>query len=761
MSDSKSVVGLFGEDKIPHKLHPYQSQAVSVLDAYYRDEAMPADLGWKPYLLVMPTGSGKTFTASSLIVPSILEKSKKLLWLTHRQLLLEQAATEIKGFYPDKDGDEKKVMRIVSGINTPLSNCSFKDDSAIICSIQSLYSGVDRLDFILRDVKGSELLVVIDEAHHTPMTSYRHILDKIKSLCPGFNLLGLTATPTRLAESERKMLYHIYNKKLLQPVSLSHLISQGYLSKPKFDRIETRLEVEQFFNDADTRHLQRFGELSEKIKTQIANAKERNHKIIDTYVENKEKYGKTIIFSINQIHCETLCRDLQAKGVKADFVLSGTPQKNKEVIEKFRKNEFDVLVNVEIMTEGVDVPDTKTVFMTRPTKSDSLMMQMIGRALRGPKMGGTEEAYIVDFVDFWDRFPLWLNPEFIVDAEFIEIDPKKSTPTVVQGIPWDVINAIYDSIRMNITLFNRGLLNMQPLGWYSIGAIGTDTENKRVFVWENQKSAFDKMAENLHVLKESGYDATSAKNDFFSDINDPLPQEKDIESVIEVVKKLGKMPEYFTFEERDLLAPDSFAKEIYVKDMGEKSKTEYLTNEYKDKNILRQVYSDYTDFRDCVQTLLNRMSANPTTTKDYTEQNPVVATKQETTKLLKEAKPYPKEFINKIYNEVVDKMFLGDAIKPESINWSEDVLKNAWGFYRISDRRIVLNRALDNQDIPEDVVKYVLYHEMLHCQGHLSHNNEFRAHEHKYPNWQEMEYKLNKIIETNGLEIPQFDSNQV
>lgn len=63
-----------------------------------------------------------------------------------------------------------------------------------------------------------------------------------------------------------------------------------------------------------------------------------------------------------------------------------------------------------MMTEGSDVPDIQTVFLTRETNSEALLRQMIGRGLRGVKAGGTKEAYIVSFYDIWDRFGNFMDP---------------------------------------------------------------------------------------------------------------------------------------------------------------------------------------------------------------------------------------------------------------------------------------------------------------------------------------------------------------
>ena len=85
----------------------------------------------------------------------------------------------------------------------------------------------------------------------------------------------------------------------------------------------------------------------------------------------------------------------------------GGGNSNSKTLEKFRNNELDVLVNIRMLTEGTDVPDVDTVFLTRQTTSKILLTQMIGRALRGPKFGGTEEAQIVSFVDNWNHKINW------------------------------------------------------------------------------------------------------------------------------------------------------------------------------------------------------------------------------------------------------------------------------------------------------------------------------------------------------------------
>ncbi|MCD8500387.1 MAG: hypothetical protein LRY71_00245 [Bacillaceae bacterium] len=141
---------------------------------------------------------------------------------------------------------------------------------------------------------------------------------------------------------------------------------------------------------------------------------------MQAYLDKKEQYGKLLVFAINKIHAIELNKLFRERGVASEFVISSVPsieididlstQANREKIRKFKDNELDVLINVNILTEGTDLPDVQTVFLTRPTTSPVLMTQMVGRALRGKEAGGTEKAYIVSFVDEWKNKIAWVNP---------------------------------------------------------------------------------------------------------------------------------------------------------------------------------------------------------------------------------------------------------------------------------------------------------------------------------------------------------------
>ena len=117
----------------------------------------------------------------------------------------------------------------------------------------------------------------------------------------------------------------------------------------------------------------------------------------------------------------------------------------------FKNNKLDVLVNVNIMTEGTDVPDVQTVFLTRPTASEGLLMQMIGRGMRGLKAQGTETVNIVDFHDQWDVFNKWLNPEWLIQDEISDetvVVEGKKRKRQYEEYEWSLCRDIYNSIEI-------------------------------------------------------------------------------------------------------------------------------------------------------------------------------------------------------------------------------------------------------------------------------------------------------------------------
>ena len=317
-------------------------------------------------------------------------------------------------------------------------------------------------------------------------------------------------------------------------------------------------------------------------------------------------------------------------------------------------------------------------------------------------------------------------------------------------------------INMDISYYKRNIIDFMPIGWYSIGH-ATDSDSSRLFVWSNQRDGYMEMAQNLNELTKDDASYESVISSFFNDINDPLPDGEDINKLIEVVKQQGCMPPWFTFDERDKFDLEAIAKHICEEDMGVSSKHKYLRKEYDENPYAEQLFTEYDDFRDRIQGIINRLTDRDgdAQTLDEAETKPIpikpvspISEDLDVLERIKSIKQYQEGILYDMMEEISRNMFNGGCVLPESISWTKKPIKNCWGWFREKDRSIKINMILNNKQIPTDVIKYIIYHEMLHCKGLMRHNKEFRIEEHKYPQWQSIEHELAMIEEEYYLNVP-------
>ena len=212
-------------------------------------------------------------------------------------------------------------------------------------------------------------------------------------------MLGLTATPFRTAESEKGYLKKVFPDDVIYQIDLRTLINRGILSEPIFKEIKTDFDMTKILDEKELDHIKFFDidSIGRSTAKTIAQNSKRNHCIVDHYIENKSKYKQTLVFALNIDNAIALNSLFKRKGIKSEYVVSSirdantgvsiSSKDNKEKIARFRSGDLEVLVNVNILTEGTDLPEVRTVFLARPTISTILMTQMIGRGLRGLKSG--------------------------------------------------------------------------------------------------------------------------------------------------------------------------------------------------------------------------------------------------------------------------------------------------------------------------------------------------------------------------------------
>src|SRR5690606_18120060 len=199
------------------------------------------------------------------------------------------------------------------------------------------------------------LIVVLDEAHHAPAPRSYHLLKMLKEEC-GCPIIGLTATPVRQDDEDQKRLSALFDQKIIYQISRKDLTERGFLAVPAFETVKTSVAFEREFSEADYKYLERFGELGPQVLDSLAKHAGRNQLIVEHYMKGREKYGPTIVFAANTAHAQTLAETFQKGGVNADYV-DYTRDNAQEIILNYQqKKQPDVLVNVEMLTEGFDAP---------------------------------------------------------------------------------------------------------------------------------------------------------------------------------------------------------------------------------------------------------------------------------------------------------------------------------------------------------------------------------------------------------------------
>jgi superfamily II DNA or RNA helicase len=585
-------------------------------------------------LVVLPTGGGKTYTASLWLLKSALNKHKKILWIAHRQMLLDQAAESFQKYaYAETLPNVTNFnYRIVSGaVSHDRTIDIIPSDNLLIASKDSLGRNISSLDAWL---EGEDTIyLVIDEAHHSTAKTYRKVIDYVKSKVCHVKIIGLTATPFRTAESEQGLFSKIYkdgvksgkaasgNIGITYQIGLKDLINRRILSKPIFESCYTDEDFGENLGIDDWDKISHLDVLPDDIAGQMAQSAARNRLIVETYKAKQDEYGQTIVFAVNIVHAIQLTKLFEKAGITAEFIVSDikdsitgvtiSREENERKLESYRKGDTRVLVNVNILTEGVDLPQTKTVFLARPTVSTILMTQMIGRALRGEAAGGTSEAYIVSFVDNWNEHIAWVNPEnLFIDAQNDFSDNtsehQKHELRMIAISKIEEFAAILDDSVDTTAIEKVPFEKRIPIGMYAFTCLeenGMD-HSYQVMVYDSTQESYNDMMDALPSLfRDFKVDeefveentliemAEQIADTFFTGEIIPPYEESDIIHILKYYAQYEDTPRFYTFDDidRSKLDVGVIAKHIWDEDMGPRKKAEYVDSiwENTDDNMLR------------------------------------------------------------------------------------------------------------------------------------------------------------------------------
>ena len=319
----------------------------------------------------MPTGTGKTYLLTAVIDSFVSNNPMEKVWIVaHRRELVSQIDETVRKFH-----------------SYSASNASFLLSSVKAMSIQWLMRHYD-------EIEEEPGLIVIDEAHHALAKTYKEMWERF----PKAKFLGLTATPCRLNGKGFTDLFDV----LVQSWGVPEFISKGRLATYDFVSIKSDGVTQRLIDSMQKRGAD--GDYQNKEMDMLLNKKPS----IERLYRSLEEFGKDrkgIVYAINISHAQKITKLYQKHGVKAIAIDSKTPATERQQdIEAFKKGDIQVLVNVDIFSEGFDCPDVEFVQLARPTLSLAKYLQMVGRGLRVAK--GKKNCVIIDNVGLYRVFGL-------------------------------------------------------------------------------------------------------------------------------------------------------------------------------------------------------------------------------------------------------------------------------------------------------------------------------------------------------------------
>lgn len=342
----------------------------------------------------MPTGTGKTYLLTAVIDSFVRANPKAKVWIVaHRRELVSQI-----------DETVRKFQSYSSATSSLLS-------SVKAMSIQWLMRHYD-------EIEEEPGMIVIDEAHHALAKTYKEMWERF----PKAKFLGLTATPCRLNGKGFTDLFDV----LVQSWGVPEFISKGRLATYDFVSIKSDGVTQRLIDSLQKRGAD--GDYQNKEMDMLLNKKPS----IERLYRSLEEFGKDrkgIVYAINISHAQKITKLYQEHGVKAIAIDSKTPATERQQdIEAFKKGDIQVLVNVDIFSEGFDCPDVEFVQLARPTLSLAKYLQMVGRGLRVAK--GKKNCVIIDNVGLYRVFGLpsqvW-NWNAMFEGK-LKVGKKKETP---------------------------------------------------------------------------------------------------------------------------------------------------------------------------------------------------------------------------------------------------------------------------------------------------------------------------------------------
>ena len=361
-------------------------------------------------LIQMPTGTGKTRTAMDIVCEIINTKNSinsdiRVLWLAHVRELIEQAIDSFKETWIHLGSKPINLYRFYGQYNLP----EYLENTCVVFAGQMKANNKLKKN---RDVPKFDFIIV-DEAHRILSPSYQDIISNFLKL--GGRVLGLSATPGRVlkGQQENRRFAKFFNNKIISPnFNTDNIIlklqSQGILSRIRHEILEYPEPI--ILNKAQVEYVEKHSKYPKDLIESIVSSEKRSdiifQRLFQLCKESKPKYDSIIVFcgSVDQaIMLSTLMNILDEPSVAISE--RTTISYRNYSIKQFKDKNIRLLFNYDVFREGFDAPKVDCVFVARPTLSIVLYSQIIGRGLRGRKLGGTDYCKLINVKDNIENLP--------------------------------------------------------------------------------------------------------------------------------------------------------------------------------------------------------------------------------------------------------------------------------------------------------------------------------------------------------------------
>jgi superfamily II DNA or RNA helicase len=379
-------------------------------------------------ILTLPTGAGKTRVAVEAIRDWLVAQhqisagtfSKSVLWLAHTEELCEQAVSCFKQVWEDSDDIcSLHLVRFWGSYTDDLLTHretlkqAFGGASVLVSTPQRIVNLIYRQDEesheVVQSLKDTLALLFVDEAHRAAAPSYQQIFDELANGL--VSTVGLTATPFRAVfepsdEEGTRSLKGVFGKLIEPTESLGAsprkaLQERGILAEPRFEtiRTEVRMRIPGLFQGVEPSDEE--CERIDRIMAVRTDRPGRRLAVRNRVLPLARQEGNSILYfgpSVQDAECMAYL--LRREGISAAVVSGNTrAATRRQIVSDFRNRKIRVLCNCEVLTTGFDAPVVTHLVMARPTVSQVLYEQMLGRGLRGEAFGGTKICTILDCED--------------------------------------------------------------------------------------------------------------------------------------------------------------------------------------------------------------------------------------------------------------------------------------------------------------------------------------------------------------------------